>query len=265
MLPKFRLFWFSKSLNSKSSSQVAFLTADKKSIKLFDFINLEVLTINNNSMNLSKLEKNPMLQSQHFSTAIKSIEVNKDVLREEFIQGVPFARLNNSNKIYYFKKVIEQYRDYILNYNFEKSSAKLSDILKSYKIDYNEILSKMNLKKSPIFKDKYPILKVHGDFHGNNIICYNEDTVIIDFDFSNFNVFFIDIFYLVFSDAYLRDNKKEILLSKLISDLFDSLGMEYLKNYVDDYIAVSRLLIDLEISAKRGTKINLEEIIKPIK
>ena len=240
--------------------ELIYLTADKKAYKIFDFDNLKVLTINNGSMNLNKLQKNPILQSENINTAIKRIDIDSGTVLEELILGRSFSELNPTQKLQSFKSIINHYIDYLNEENTIINKSTITEIFKFYDFDVNEIPRERFNEIESLLEIEFPVIKIHGDLHGKNIIYKNSLVTLIDLDKSNYNLFFIDIFFLIYSDDDLRKLLTDTRVNKLLSRYFSIVDLIYNPTFIYAYMFISYLIVNLNYSKRAGNFFSVSDL-----
>ena len=261
IFPKFKFLLIRGSKKKVFNGQLIYLTADSISYKIYDFKNLEILTINNQSLDLSKLIKNPILVSDKISTPELTINVSKDLIYEKLVLGLTFKELSYPDKKIYFKNIVSQFQEFGMESNYKNNNIQIRDMLKKYNFDIKFYSKEIRISLERLKQIRFPMIKIHGDFHGENIICKDGIANLIDFEFSNFNLFFVDIFYLIYKDKYLFKIRQTQWMNKVLNDYFKFFLLDYNKYLVDDFIIISRLLVKLEINFKRGIEVKQEEIL----
>ena len=192
-------------------------------VKIFDLTNKKVLTIYSNEINYS----NKLHTYSEFKNFFKIPEIiynndNKKILIEELVEFKSESQWNQTIYLEVFESILNQYKKYgqeIVKWNKMKSSKIESVVNQS---GYAQYYGKHfpDWRENEILKWSFPLVQVHGDMWSANILlANNSDIYVIDWDNSNEQFFFNDIFWFI-TYEYIHLNN-DFLINSYLNGAFD--------------------------------------------
>lgn len=187
--------------NELPKAHVAMMTAN--TFRFFDYRTGVTFTIFEDEVKRESLQKAVSVFSAHFSTPI--ISINNHYCVEKIIYSIPRRDWSDADVITQYYRIFKIYISYL---QCEKSKGLVSVYQDKYTIpNYKEIPPedidefKGVLKQSSIL-DTIPHVFCHCDLHFGNILReeVNGELYLIDFEYARENIFFYDLFNIMFVD-----------------------------------------------------------------
>lgn len=222
------------------NGEIAMITYDKN-LKIFDYVNNEVYSCYHEKEKYKKIKEINEYFKNYFNTPYLNSNDDDNVIIEKLIKHEPYLSIDNEERKKNVYLIFDVYYNYVSKINkFELSNLDLKNLknrLKKEKIFsllYNQMLP--YLKNLP----NIPVIRVHGDFNFYNILINKSEINFIDWEGSQHSSFFHDILYLIYSEAFTKNNFTYL--------------KDYLKGAYDEFL--NKLFKTFELSYKPDLKIN---------
>ena len=207
-----------KSTTKKFYGDMLIISSSNEQYKIFDFEKKQVLTKYKEYSKYEKYKDNYNYLSRIYSIPeVTSFDDNDFVVIENYIKQEQ-SNINNE------KIIMDIVNLYIQNSgSFVKKSEelKLCDRMDNFNI-YGKLHNIYN-------NNKFTLIKCHGDLWQPNLICSSEKNYYIDFECVDYYSFFYDIFFYIFSSAYIM--KDYTLVENFAAGKYDEKFSELFKLY----------------------------------
>jgi hypothetical protein len=242
-----KLFFLFASVKNKDKRNlfdgVSVICSHSKKIKIISNKSKQVYTFFPNIDDYNFYKHNHEMLSKFFRTIpiLNSFEDQKLII-EKFVETIP------CDTIRIFDNFLIDVSDYLskcktIKILFEKDDEKkYLNMIQKYSINKDlseETLEYLKNKKGRI------ITFTHGDLHKLNVLYTNEGFYYIDFELGANHVFYFDIFYYMYIEAFKFNN--DMFLDKyfkgdydkIIFEIFKKVGEVYNKNKKKVYLLVT--------------------------
>ena len=214
-----------KNNHAKFEGDSLLITSSLNNVKIFDKHNKKTLSIYFEEANYKKIMNNMILADKIFKIPkiIEFKDEEKSIL-EEYINDDGITE-----QVFY--KIIDFYI-------FNQWDIKLIDILPE---ECDDLLKKEKYKIYDNLLEKKMIL-CHGDLWSSNILCEDSNIFFVDFENIDYYPIYYDLFYFMFSEAYIKNNYKYIenylkgIYNQKFKLYFEKFEIEYNDNYKLEYL-----------------------------
>ena len=246
--------------------------------KIFDFTHSQTLTVGIKKDELKELSSYHNLFFDYFSTPIKEINVEEQLIYEDIITTVPYANWSYDEANLVIIEMFSSYTKYLKNLNKNYIKEKSLENIIASKLHKSQVKFFKRLAKSHLNNlwDKPQLLvPAHGDLYFSNILKseVSGKHYLIDYEHANDYVFYFDCMWTLLSPFIIMDDDTYLInylkgdYDSLFIELFSSLDETFELKYRDQYLIVSliyangiRDTYDLYLNIKLNNKDLLKSI-----
>ena len=208
------------------NGELIVVSSSRKQYKIFDFDNKIVIT-------KYKSKKQYFLCKSNYDYA-KKIYRTSEIIKFDNQKLTTFERylinnFNDKNNEIIYEKILFDY----INNNTNYDTIKKSEITMPKKFKKYDILCKIYNNLIAENYIGFTKIKSHGDLWSSNIIYSHNNVYYIDFETINYYSFFYDIFFYMYSEAYLKGDYT--LLFNYFNGKYDTIFIEYFKKFDSKY------------------------------
>ncbi|WP_422123912.1 hypothetical protein DHX103_03635 [Planococcus sp. X10-3] len=193
-------------------------------VKIFDITNRKVLSLYSNEKNyINKLNKYIEFKGFFKIPEIIYTNDNNKILIEELVEFKSESQWNQEIYIDVFERILNQYKEYgqdIVTRN-KVNSSRIENMVNQSNYDLYAEKKFPHWLGSEILNWSFPLVQIHGDMWSANILLANNnsDIYIIDWDNSNEQFFFNDIFWFITYEFIHMNN--DYLINSYFNGVFD--------------------------------------------
>lgn len=219
------------------NGEMIIVSSARDHYKIFDFDNELLITRYNDEEKYNKVNDNyKYLRKMHFKLPDIIEFSDKELITvEKYIVGEDNTEIKN----HIFKLILKDYISVGSNFEVKNNSG---DNEKNNLVNYDFFERLDDYINSINDISKYSKIKCHGDLWSSNIIYSNKNLYYIDYEMVGYYSFYYDIYFFMFSEAYILNNY-DILnnyflgeYDDLLQKYFSIFGAEYDKNLKKYYL-----------------------------
>jgi hypothetical protein len=223
--------------------------------KIVDFQSKEIITFESDGKKLNSIRNGFKHFGVHFNTTIIEINQEKKFIREQLVDYVPYQFLTTKRKMEIYDNLLENILKCLSN--IDKTiikKIKIEEIIENIKKNYNDD----NLTKfinqcfsNDFLRTEFSLTIQHHDINFANLLIKKDTYFLIDFEWTQNSIFFIDIFRIFDSEIDLFRGRDPFLLNELrqgsfnekIKLIFKLFEVNYDSKLLSDYILFSVLAL----------------------
>ena len=201
------------------SGQLLMILHGQNRVKIFDFNNNQVITIESNRERLNRISETVAVYQNHFDIPIKEINHERKMIYEKIIEFLPNQDKNSQHKVKLYNQFLERYLTLIRSLDLKETitlRAQLEKVNPTFKIECTDLIKEFNQIGLDTKLVKIP---QHGDIIKRNFLYDGSKWYLIDFELSDNSAFIIDLFSIFIPDI-MSYNK--VLFNKFLKGEFDS-------------------------------------------
>lgn len=195
-----------------------------------------------------------------------ALHISEKYCVEKMVNDIPRKEWSLAEQKRRFYGIFEKYIEYLTNSHVEERGVQGNDCLSFNSTnEFRDLLCRLNKEIEPYRTTKYVFS--HGDLHFENVLFDKEDVFLLDFEMAGTNVFFYDIFNLMYVE-YI-DKKNQLLLDAYLSKdtvmmnyctiLFDAVGEKFDTNFMYIYFKLFlRERIKQSVSHLENNKVGID-------
>ena len=201
------------------SGQLLMILHGQNRVKIFDFNNNQVITIESNRERLNRISETVAVYQNHFDVPIKEINHERKMINEKIIEFLPSQDKNSQHKVKLYHQFLERYLTLIRSLDLKETitlRAQLEKVNPTFKIVCTDLIKEFNQIGLDTKLVKIP---QHGDIIKKNFLYDGSKWYLIDFEHSDNSAFIKDLFSIFIPDI-MSYNK--VLFNKFLKGEFDS-------------------------------------------
>ena len=223
---------------------------NNRDTKIFDFMNSRVLILfSDRNVYYAKIN-NYLYFNTYFPIPCIFLKNNtKNILIEELLEYKPYEKWTYHDKLYVINDVFQKQINYLRAAEAKKDYKKMhgSKLIKECN-EGNPITELLLSKINPQVLDmEVPLIKLHGDLWCGNLLLLPDCVYYIDWEYSDYLVFFFDLFFIIFSELFLNHDSMYIDMyyrrkfDSEFSKAFQIFGLQFCEHFRADYLYIMML------------------------